>query len=67
MFFCFQRQVGFDKQRRPVIYACLAQATCSNSTAEDTVIHLTHLFENAKRTMTGDANTWVLVVDCTGQ
>ena len=62
-----QRQVGFDKQRRPVIYVCLGQASCSNTTVDDTVIHMTHLFENAKRTMTGDTSTWIFVVDCTGQ
>ena len=62
-----QRQVGFDKQHRPVIYACLRQAACVDTTVTDTIVHMTHLFENAKRTMTEDASTWVLVVDCTGQ
>lgn len=60
------RQVGFDKQRRPVIYACLAQASCSATTVADTVVHMTHLFENAKITMNGDVSQWVFVVDCTG-
>ena len=62
-----QRQVGFDRQRRPVIYACFAQATCSDTTIDDTLVHMTHLFENAQKLMTGDVSTWVLVVDCTGQ
>jgi len=58
--------VGFDRQRRPVVYACFAQAACSDTMIEDTVIHLTHLFENAKRTMAGDVSKWVFVMDCTG-
>lgn len=62
-----QRQIGFDKQRRPVVYACFAQATCADTTVDDTVVHMTHLFENAKKTMSPDTSTWVLVVDCTGQ
>jgi len=61
-----QRQVGFDKQRRPVVYACFAQAACSDTMVHDTVVHLTHLFENAKRTMTDDVSKWVFVMDCTG-
>ena len=62
-----QRQVGFDRQHRPVIYSCFAQAACVDTTIDDTIIHMTHLFENAKKTMTGDVSSWVLVVDCTGQ
>jgi CRAL/TRIO domain len=62
-----QRQVGFDKQQRPVIYACFSQAACSHSTVEDTIVHMTHLVENAKRTMSGSVSTWVFIMDCTGQ
>jgi len=49
------------------MYACFAQATCSDTTIDDTVMHMTHVFENAKKTMTDDASSWVLVIDCTGQ
>lgn len=60
------RQIGFDKIGRPVIYACFSQACCVKTTVEATVVHMTHLIENAKRTMTGDVSTWVFIMDCTG-
>jgi len=62
-----QRQVGFDKQRRPVIYACFAQATVRDTTVDDTVTHLTFLFENVRRTMNDAVTKWVFITDCTGQ
>ena len=63
----FQRQIGFDKQERPVIYASFTQAAVNHTTVDDTIVHMTHLIENAKRTMSGSASTWVFVMDCTGK
>lgn len=60
------RQVGFDKIKRPVIYACFAQAACAKTTVEDTVVHMTNLIANAERTMASDVGTWVFIMDCTG-
>ncbi|KAK3085499.1 hypothetical protein FSP39_004253 [Pinctada imbricata] len=60
------RQVGFDESKRPVIYANFAQASIHRNTVEDSVTHVTYLFENAKFTMAPGVTTWVIVIDCTG-
>ncbi|ESO08653.1 hypothetical protein HELRODRAFT_190791 [Helobdella robusta] len=59
------RQVGFDLQRRPVIYACFTQTT-ANPTVEDIINHCTYLIENAQKTMASDVSTWVFILDCRG-
>ncbi|XP_071784597.1 uncharacterized protein [Asterias amurensis] len=59
------RQVGIDKQGRPVVYSSFVQATGS-FTAEDNVQHTLYLMENAKRCMRPEEYTWVWVLDCSG-
>ena len=63
---CLKRQVGFDKQNRPVIYACFAQQATKKNHVEDTVAHTVNLMENVIKTMRGDASKMVWVLDCTG-
>ena len=63
---CLQRQVGIDKQGRPVVYSSFVQATGS-FTAEDNVQHTLYLMENAKRCMRPEEYTWVWVLDCSGK
>lgn len=60
------RQVGFDTQGRPVIYACFTQITSNTPTVDDTVAHCTYLIENAQKTMSDGVTTWVFLLDCRG-
>ena len=62
-----QRQVGFDKEHRPVIYSCFAQAATRKNVVEDSVAHCTYLLENAQKTMRDGLGKWVWVLDCTGE
>ncbi|KAG5454929.1 Chromatin structure remodeling complex protein sfh1, variant 2 [Clonorchis sinensis] len=60
------RQVGFDPEGRPVLYACFAQCQTLRNTAEDTIAHVVYLVENALRCPVAKNNQWVIVIDCTG-
>ena len=62
----FQRQVGFDEGGRPVIYSSFCQAATHRYSVEDSIVHITYLIENAKRSMGPGVSTWVWIIDCTG-
>lgn len=60
------RQVGFDAEQRPVLYACFAQCQTLKNTAEDTISHVTYLVENALKCTEAKREKWVIIIDCTG-
>ncbi|VDP70560.1 unnamed protein product [Echinostoma caproni] len=60
------RQVGFDPQGRPVLYACFAQCQTLKNTAEDVIAHVVYLVENAMRCDEPGKDQWIIIIDCTG-
>ena len=62
-----QRQVGFDRQHRPVIYCGFVQCTSQHHSTEESIQHTTYLMENAARSLQTDgAYSYVWVMDFTG-
>lgn len=62
----FQRQVGFDRVGRPVLYLSFIQSSVDSVDVEESVHHITFLMENAGRSLKQDASDFVWVVDFTG-
>ncbi|KAF7257840.1 hypothetical protein EG68_07128 [Paragonimus skrjabini miyazakii] len=60
------RQIGFDAGQRPVLYACFAQCQALKYTAEDNIMHVVYLVENALKCLEKGRQQWVIVIDCTG-
>lgn len=66
------RQVGFDKEGRPVLYGCFAQnsAAAADWTIDSVIAHLVHICENAGRTCKQRSEEggyqMQVVIDCTG-
>lgn len=62
-----QRQVGFDRQGRPVIFLSFIQSSALSCSVEESVHHITHLMENAGRSARQGAHDFVWVVDFNGE
>lgn len=60
------RQVGYDRNGRPVVYSCLAQAATHRYTAACAVEHIVFAIEQAVRTMPATESGWVWVCDFSG-
>ncbi|CAH8597150.1 unnamed protein product [Schistosoma bovis] len=60
------RQVGFDREGRPLMYACFAQCQTLKNNPDDVVCHMVYLIEHAKRSIQTSVNTLVFIIDCTG-
>ncbi|CAH8581174.1 unnamed protein product [Schistosoma intercalatum] len=60
------RQVGFDREGRPLMYACFAQCQTLKSNPDDVVCHMVYLIEHAKRSIQTSVNTLEFIIDCTG-
>eukprot|EP00911_Craspedida_sp_UC1_P000349 UC1_evm1s269 len=60
------RQVGYDKEGRPVTYSCISQGETSGLVPEDCVLHAACLIENMVPSCKQDASTYVWVLDFTG-
>ncbi|CAH8819318.1 unnamed protein product [Schistosoma curassoni] len=61
------RQVGFDREGRPLMYACFAQCQTLKNNPDDVVCHMVYLIEHAKRSIQTSVNTLVFIIDCTGK
>ncbi|CAL8090304.1 unnamed protein product [Calicophoron daubneyi] len=59
------RQVGFDINRQPVLYACFSQSQTLKNTAEDCIAHVVYLVENALKCC-DEGKKIIIVLDCTG-
>ncbi|CAH8571883.1 unnamed protein product [Schistosoma mattheei] len=59
------RQVGFDREGRLLMYACFAQCQTLKNNPEDVVCHMVYLIEHAKRSIQTSVNTLVFIIDCT--
>uniref|UniRef100_A0A3Q0KLI0 Retinaldehyde binding protein-related n=2 Tax=Schistosoma mansoni TaxID=6183 RepID=A0A3Q0KLI0_SCHMA len=60
------RQVGFDREGRPLMYACFAQCQTLKNNPDDVVCHMVYLIEHARRSIQTSVNTLVFIIDCTG-
>ncbi|CAH8615138.1 unnamed protein product [Schistosoma rodhaini] len=61
-----KRQVGFDREGRPLMYACFAQCQTLKNNPDDVVCHMVYLIEHARRSIQTSVNTLVFIIDCTG-
>ncbi|VDP50453.1 unnamed protein product [Schistosoma margrebowiei] len=59
------RQVGFDREGRPLMYACFAQCQTLKNNPDDVVGYMVYLIEHAKRSIQTSVNTLVFIIDCT--
>ncbi|CAH8575573.1 unnamed protein product [Heterobilharzia americana] len=60
------RQVGFDLEGRPVMYASFVQCQTLKNNADDVIYHMVYLIENARRSVKSSMKTLIFIVDCTG-
>ena len=66
LFAFFQRQIGFDRQGRAVLYLSFSQSCVDSCSVEESVHHITAVLENAGRSLKQDAHDFVWVTDFTG-
>ncbi|XP_052224867.1 uncharacterized protein LOC127840490 [Dreissena polymorpha] len=62
----YQRQVGFDKSCRSVIYSCFAQCCTQHQPIESAIQHLVYLLENAVRASKHATYSFICVIDFKG-
>ncbi|KAK4468187.1 hypothetical protein MN116_008347 [Schistosoma mekongi] len=60
------RQVGFDREGRPLMYACFAQCQTLKNSPDDVICHMVYLIEHAKRSIQTSVNNMIFIIDCTG-
>ncbi|KAH3711005.1 hypothetical protein DPMN_070504 [Dreissena polymorpha] len=60
------RQVGFDKDGRPVLYMCFAQCSTTEQTVDGAVQHVIALLENAAKSSDQESCGYVWVLDLQG-
>ncbi|KAH8857971.1 Random slug protein 5 [Schistosoma japonicum] len=60
------RQIGFDREGRPVMYACFAQCQTLKNSPDDVICHMVYLIEHAKRSIQTSVNNMIFIIDCTG-
>lgn len=60
------RQIGFDRDGHPILYASFVQCQTTKNTAEDIIAHMVYLLENGEKCTNYTRVSFVIIIDCTG-